>query len=140
MERNGKSPQHTESKQSDAAKKKQQRGLIPFVKGDSRINRRGRPKSFDQFRAMAQQLGQQIIEIDGHKITLAEHILRQWAESKEPQLQKAFIEYAFGKVPDKVFASGLEGKTTLILHYGHQREQRDRDHQRLSAGISPSAD
>jgi len=32
---------------------------------------------------------------------------------------------AFGKVPDKPDATGLESKTTLILHYGHERPDRD---------------
>ena len=29
-------------------------------------------------------------------------ILRKWASSNNPQLQRAFIEVAFGKVPDKI--------------------------------------
>ena len=58
-------------------------------------------------------------------MTVADAILRSWAESKQPLLQKAFIEYAFGKVPEKVAATGLENKTTLILHYDHERQKRD---------------
>src|SRR6266481_5643549 len=38
-----------------------------------------------------------------------------------------FIEYCYGKPPEKVEASGLENKTTLILHYGHERPERDRN-------------
>jgi hypothetical protein len=37
-------------------------------------------------------------------------------------LQKAFVEYAFGKVPDKIETTGLENKTTLILHWPHERK------------------
>ena len=81
----------------------------PFVKGDPRINRKGRPKSFDALRALAQQIahevaqsGGQPIIINNRKVTAAEAILRQWASSKNPQLQKAFIEIAFGKVPDNL--------------------------------------
>ena len=65
-------------------------------------------------------------------MTTVETILRSWAMSKEPQLQKAFVEYAFGKVPEKVETTGLENKT-LILHYGHERPERDRNQ-----GLSPS--
>src|SRR6266567_4346751 len=83
-----------------------QRGGITgkgFVKGDPRINRKGRPKSFDQLRKLAQQIAdEEVTDRRGEKIRLAEAILRSWAESKEPMLQKSFMEYAFGKVPDKI--------------------------------------
>jgi hypothetical protein len=96
--------------------------LRPFVAGDPRINRRGRPKGFDEFRRLAQAIAhEKVIDKDGNTITVVESILRSWAESKEPVLQKAFIEYAFGKVPDKVETTGLENKPTLILHYPHER-------------------
>ena len=78
-----------------------------FVKGDPRINRKGRPKSFDALRELAQSIAhetatsdKQPIVINGHTATVAEMILRQWAASKNPQLARAFIEIAFGKVPD----------------------------------------
>jgi hypothetical protein len=74
-----------------------------FVKGDPRINRRGRPKYFDQFRKMAQQiLHEKVLGPDGNMITRVEALLRSWLRSKNPLLQRALIEYAFGKVPDKV--------------------------------------
>lgn len=88
------------------------KNLKPFKKGDPRINRSGRPKSFDQFRHLAQE-----IACEGGN---AEKILRRWYSSAEPSLQKAFIEYAFGKVPDKIEATGLENKTTLVLHFDHE--------------------
>ena len=80
----------------------------PFVKGDPRINRKGRPKSFDALRALAQQIAHEPTDKveNGHKVTVAEKILRQWADSRNPQLQRAFIEVAFGKVPDKIEMSG----------------------------------
>jgi hypothetical protein len=99
----------------------------PFSKGDSRINRSGRPRSFDQFRALAQKIaGEKLVVPDGSTITVAEAILRSWAKSKEPILQRAFIEFAFGKVPDKIETNGLEPKTTLILHYAHERANLER--------------
>lgn len=90
----------------------------PFVKGDPRINRKGRPKTFDAFRALAQQIAHEVVpaenrpgtvrvmdehgEIAEHIVTVAEAILRRWAVSDDPQLQRAFIEIAYGKVPQNV--------------------------------------
>jgi chromosome segregation ATPase len=50
-------------------------------------------------------------------------ILRQWAASKNPALQRAFIEIAFGKVPDKVDVTS-DGKV-IILEAGKITEIKD---------------
>jgi hypothetical protein len=94
-----------------------------FTKGDARINHRGRPKSFDNFRKICQKVLGESVKLDGKTITRAEKLARDWCVSKEPILQRAVAEYAFGKVPDKLEATGLEDKTILILHYAHEREE-----------------
>ena len=93
----------------------------PFVKGDPRINRKGRPRSFDALRALAQEIAHETatkdgvpLVIEGHKVTVAEAILRTWATSKNPQLVKSFIEIAFGKVPDKMEVTGEDGRALRI--------------------------
>ncbi len=86
------------------------KNLKPFTKGDPRINRKGRPKTFDALRGLAQSIAHETAKtkdgderlIDGHKMTVIESILRQWAHSNDPRLQMAFIEYAYGKPPVKV--------------------------------------
>ena len=96
--------------------------LKPFVKGDPRINRNGRPKSFDALRKLAQQLssevatdanGQEVIR-DGHKVTIAEMVLLQMVRDKKQR--KEFLEIAFGKVPVEL---NFDGNTTqkVIIEY-----------------------
>ena len=94
--------------------------LKPFVKGDPRINRKGRPKSFDALRSLAQEIaheaakqskeqGGQPVVIDGHVVTITEAIMRSWAMSKDPRLQQKFIEVAYGQVPSVTRLEGTDG-------------------------------
>jgi len=95
--------------------------LKPFTKGDPRIWRGGRPKSFPALQELAQQIahetakaGGNTVTIDGHSVTVAEAILRQWAQSKNPALQQKFIEVAFGKVPTPIDVRGKDGEELTI--------------------------
>ena len=81
----------------------------PFVKGDPRCWRKGRPKTFDALRKLTLQIAHEAALKDGepivlndHVVTTAERIMRDWANSRDPVLQKGFIEVAYGKVPDEV--------------------------------------
>ncbi len=99
-----------------------------FVKGDPRINRKGRPKNFDALRELAQSIAQEVakrhdkktgeivdIERDGHKVTIIEAIMLDWATSKEVAKQKAFQEIAYGKVPDKQEVELSGGIVTKVV-------------------------
>ena len=95
-----------------------------FTKGDPRINRKGRPKSFDALRTLAQDIahekvkaGGNTVVIDGHSVTVAEAILRQWAQSKNPALQQKFIDVAFGKAPQAVEVTGKDGGPIVVKGY-----------------------
>jgi len=92
-----------------------------FVKGDPRINRKGRPKDFDKLRELAKAISHEVATKDGKQIivndkiaTVAEIILRQWAQSKDPRLQMAFVEFAYGKPPQKQELSGLDGGKIVV--------------------------
>jgi hypothetical protein len=101
----------------------EQRKPGTFSKGDSRINRKGRPKSFDGLRDLAQMIAHEVatdkaggalLARDGHKLTVAETIMRQWAISKDTRLQIAFMEVAFGRVPTKTEVTGADGGPLTI--------------------------
>jgi hypothetical protein len=88
-----------------------------FDKRKHQINRKGRPKSFDALRALALQIAHETAQykggdliINGKKVTVAEAILRQWSQNN----QKAFIEIAFGKVPDALDITS--GNEKIFVH------------------------
>jgi len=62
-------------------------------------NPNGRPKDFSGARELARRIA---LEPDEDKLTCIERIFREWAKSENPQVQRAFIEYAFGKVPETI--------------------------------------
>lgn len=99
-------------------------GKGTFKKADPRINRKGRPPSFDALRELAQQIAHEVAQrddrdliINGHKVTVAEAILRMWATSKNAQLQKGFIEIAFGKVPDNLDITSKGEMIKIVVEY-----------------------
>lgn len=92
-----------------------------FKKGDPRIWKGGRPKTFDAARALAQQIAHETakaggddVVIDGHKVTVTEAVLRSWAVSRDPRLQMAFMEWAYGKPTQPV---DHQGEVTLRVVY-----------------------
>ena len=88
--------------------------LKPFVKGDKRINRKGRPKSFDALRELAQQVASDVMETPEGKITRIEALLRVMSTSRNPADRALFLAYAFGKPKDELQLSG-DAKLTFIV-------------------------
>lgn len=96
---------------------------MTFVKGDARINRKGRPKSFDKLRSLAQQIA---VEDTDAGLTRIELIMRSWSLSKDPRLQQAFIEYAYGKVPTKNELTGANGTAVnVVLQWAEENAIND---------------
>ncbi len=85
--------------------------LRPFIKGDPRINRKGRPKSFDALRREAIKIAGELLTnpASGEQVSVVHAILRGWASSGEWQAQREFIYYAYGKVPNETELSGRNG-------------------------------
>lgn len=95
--------------------------LKPFKKGDERINRGGRPRSFDAARAIARRIAEEMVTVSGAggksvEMSRAEVIFRQWAQSKNPISQQNFIYAAFGKVPDEIVINP-ESRIILEVEY-----------------------
>lgn len=93
-----------------------------FVKGDARINRKGRPKSFDQLRALAQKISHEPIQ-QGATMTVAEAILRTMAKENPAR----FVEIAFGKVPDETVITGDEEKPITLKIVRVDKRSADED-------------
>ena len=87
-----------------------------FTKGDKRINKKGRPKTFDALRALAQEIAHEVIvQKDGTRLTVTQGILRKWAGSNDPRLQMQFMDIAFGKVPQPQEITGAGGQSLEIV-------------------------
>ena len=89
------------------------KGLKPFKAGDPRINRKGRPKSFDALRELAQEIavepaknadGQTIV-INDKIVTRIEAALRVMLTDKK--MFGLFLEYAYGKPKQDVEQQNL---------------------------------
>lgn len=95
-----------------------------FQKNDPRINRKGRPKSFDALRKLAQdKAGALVLDADGkplvrdgNYVTVSEQLLHDLATSDDWRAKQAFIEIAYGKVPQQTELTGKDGGDIHVKH------------------------
>lgn len=83
-----------------------------FVKGDPRINRRGRPRTFDALRKLAIKIaGENVPESE---VTRIEALLRVMSSSRNPADRALFLAYAYGKPKEQI---EQEIKTEVTIKY-----------------------
>lgn len=89
--------------------------LKPFVKGDKRINRAGRPRSFDALRKLAIKIaGENVPESE---VTRIEALLRVMSSSRNPADRALFLAYAYGKPKEQIEQTGT---TEVVIRYEKQ--------------------
>lgn len=117
-----------------------EQNLVPFKKGDPRINRNGRPKNFDALREMARELGYEPVDFreDPKARSVIEAILRDWMTSKNFQKQQAFMHYAFGKVPETFEVTQERNK--IIVTWLGAGEPNSNEFGTVSGGLWPQPD
>ena len=105
-----------------------EQNLKPFKPKDPRINRKDRPKSFDDARALAQQIAHEVLTGDGGKpltvngalVTRIEAIFREMSTSRDHRKQELFLAYAVGKPKEQIEASG---KIELVVTYAEDEDK-----------------
>lgn len=82
-----------------------------FKPGDPRINRKGRPRSFDALRRLAQQIACEVIQSPDldTPVSRVEQMLREMSGSGDARKLVPFLEIAYGKVPAPVEVTGKGG-------------------------------
>lgn len=88
-----------------------------FVKGDPRCHRGGRPRIFDVARDVALEIANRKVKTKKGERKIVQRILEGWANSRSWQAQKAFMEYAYGKVPDETKLTGLIGTPATLAEF-----------------------
>lgn len=102
-----------------------------FIKGDKRINRHGRPRSFDALRKLAIRIaGENVPESE---VTRVEAMLRVMSSSRNPADRALFLAYAFGKPKEQVELSG-QTITKVLIEYADGDDQTAEIAQGAEAG------
>ena len=94
-----------------------------FVKGDPRINRKGRPKTMDALKRLvlaeltkiATDASGKPIVIDGQEITNVQALITGSIHSKDWRRIEYVLNVAYGKVPDVHELTGKDGEPIKFI-------------------------
>ena len=92
------------------------KNLKPFVKGDIRINRKGRIDNFAKFRKLALKIGNEPLT-DSEEIIFSD-LLRKMAKSKNPADRALYLAYAVGKPREEVDVTSAGQAIATIIKIG----------------------
>lgn len=102
-----------------------------FIKGDKRINRHGRPRSFDALRKLAIRIaGENVPESE---VTRVEAMLRVMSSSRNPADRALFLAYAYGRPKEQVELSG-QTITKVLIEYADSQDTPAETAQGAEAG------
>ena len=114
------------------------KSLKPFQKADPRINRTGRPKTYDLIHEIAARLCAEPADLEDNPegISQLEAIMREWLTAKNYHKQLAVIQYAFGKIPEQIEIQKKEPNRVIIdwgddPGYDYDEEEIEEERRRL---------
>ena len=111
----------TENKQS-GTHKRNTKGLIPFVKGDPRINRNGRPSNSAELNNLLDEIfAEQVEDERGRKVEKLRVMLNRMMISKNAASQIHLLDRRFGKIPDVIKGEGKDGE--IVIHVGISKDE-----------------
>ena len=88
---------------------------VPFVKGDKRINRNGRPRSFDALRKLAIKIAGELA--DEEEITRITKMMRDMSRSSNPSDRALFLAYAYGKPKENIDITSKGEKIKAYIEF-----------------------
>lgn len=135
-------PSAQTEKRSNTADEQRKPGK-PFVKGDKRINRKGRPKTFDKLRAMVQETLNGDLKIkkptgETVETTRLRLMLESMTTGGNPADHRLLLEYGFGKVKEEVDITHTWKERAREA--GYDPEEIERQARSAVAGIVAGSD
>jgi hypothetical protein len=91
---------------------KQKANLIPFVKGDKRINRKGVPPEAIAARRFVQQVGAEIVKAGDEELTRYYAMIRLMFNSRQPKDREMLLKLMGHMPKEEIDVSNSDGSLT----------------------------